>query len=77
MVAPHGELIYRFFCTRWFYTHGVFGACRNGPRAAHGAGQRCVALMPILYTLGVKHVFTRSLVSFSLGEWGPANGTRH
>jgi len=75
MVAQHGTLVGGAFSARGFYAHLWRAWCRL--LSAHGAGQRGVALVPTLYTLGVKHVFTRSLVSFSLGEWGPANRTRH
>jgi hypothetical protein len=75
MTTPHGALVGGALRARGFYAH-IWGAwCRF--LSAHGTGQRGVALMPILYTLGVKYMFTRSLVSFSLDEWGPAYGTRH
>jgi hypothetical protein len=75
MTAPHGALVGGALRARGFYAHIWRAWCRL--RSAHRAGQRGVALVPILYTLGVKYVFTRSLVSFSLGEWDPAYGTRH
>ena len=75
MVAPHGTLTGGALRACGFYAHIRRAGCR--PLSAHRAGQRGVALVPTLYTLGVKHVFTCSLVSFSLGEWGPAYGTRH
>ena len=75
MLAPRGALVSGALRARGFYAHIWRAWCRL--RSAHRAGQGGVALVPILYTLGVKYVFTRSLVSFPLGEWGPANGTRH
>jgi hypothetical protein len=75
MTAPHGALVGGALRACGFYAHIWRAWCRL--RSAHRAGQRGVALVPILYTLGVKYVFTCSLESFPLGEWGPANGTRH
>ena len=75
MTAPHGALVGGALGACRFYTHIWRAWCRC--RSTHRAGQRGVALVPILYTLGVKYVFTRGLVSFTLGEWAPAYGTRH